>query len=158
MFNNPGQVVSKFNFSKLFSKAWSKGKSISNICAGFRNTGISPLNCSAILSRLPSSFVVHAPEFSSTDDEISGNQDAPKKNDEGTPNFQPEKVNLFERRLGNGYDVYSDSEYNSWIQLLHSESIPSIVAVFSFVSPLQQSNGPFEVLEDNLTGLRKCKQ
>ena len=45
--------------------------SISNICAGFCNTGISPLNCSAILSRIPSSSVVHAPEFSSTDDEKS---------------------------------------------------------------------------------------
>ena len=156
MFNYPGRVVSKFQFSKLFSKAWSKR--ISNICAGFRNTGISPLNCSAILSRLPPSSVVHAPEFSSTDDEISGDQDAPKNDDEGTSNFQPEKVELFGRRLENGYDVYSDSEYISWLQLHHPESVPSIAAVLFSVSPLQQSNSQLEVLEDSITELRKCKQ
>ena len=44
MFKNPGRIISKFQFSKLFSSAWSKGMTISNITSAFRNTGICPLN------------------------------------------------------------------------------------------------------------------
>ena len=44
MFKNPGKVVSKFQFSKLFSGVWSKGMTISNITMGFHNTGIYPFN------------------------------------------------------------------------------------------------------------------
>ncbi len=55
MFKNPGKVVSKFQFSHLFSDAWSKGMSISNITMGFRNIGIYPFNCEALLNKLPKS-------------------------------------------------------------------------------------------------------
>ena len=36
IFSNPGRAISKFQFSKLFSEAWSKGMSINNIISGFR--------------------------------------------------------------------------------------------------------------------------
>ena len=54
-FANPGCVVSKFHFSSLFSQAWSKGMTISNIVSGFCSTGIYPLNCNVVLSKLPTS-------------------------------------------------------------------------------------------------------
>ena len=54
MFSNPGRVVSKFQFSKLFSQAWSKGMTIDNITS-FRSAGIYPFNPRAILDKLPAS-------------------------------------------------------------------------------------------------------
>ena len=36
MFANPGHIVTKFQFSSLFRQAWSKGKSIDNMCAALR--------------------------------------------------------------------------------------------------------------------------
>ena len=67
MFTNPGRVVSKFQFSQLFSGAWSKGMSIGNITMGFRNTGIYPFNRSALLRKLPSS-----PEIFDSENEVPG--------------------------------------------------------------------------------------
>ncbi len=37
-FANAGRVVSKFQFSKLFSQAWSKGMTIDNITSAFKTT------------------------------------------------------------------------------------------------------------------------
>ena len=42
--SHPGQVVNQYNFCRLFSKAWIEGMTAINICAGFRTTGIHPLN------------------------------------------------------------------------------------------------------------------
>ena len=41
---NPGKVVTRYQFSMLFSQAWMKSMTVSNICAGFRVTGVHPLN------------------------------------------------------------------------------------------------------------------
>ncbi len=60
MFKNPGRVLSKFQFSQLFSGAWSKGMSISNITMGFCNTGIYPFSRDALLKKLPTSEVFHS--------------------------------------------------------------------------------------------------
>ena len=44
MSENPGKVVTKFQFSPIFSKAWARSMIIANITAGFRVTGVYPLN------------------------------------------------------------------------------------------------------------------
>ena len=46
---NPGKVVSRLDFSKLFSKAWFKAMTMSNVIAGFRVTGICPFDRSATM-------------------------------------------------------------------------------------------------------------
>ena len=45
---NPGRVITRFQFSALFSKAWGTAVSPSNIIAGFRKCGVYPFNPSAI--------------------------------------------------------------------------------------------------------------
>ena len=50
MSNNPGKVVTKFQFSALFCKAWQRAMVPSNIIAGFRITGVFPVDRSIILS------------------------------------------------------------------------------------------------------------
>jgi len=45
---NPGRVVTRYQFSELFSRAWHEGMSMSNIMSGFRITGIFPFNRHAL--------------------------------------------------------------------------------------------------------------
>ena len=53
LIKNPGKVVSRYEFSELFSRAWLKGMSMSNILGGFKNTGVYPFNRGALLSQSP---------------------------------------------------------------------------------------------------------
>ena len=46
---NPGQVVTRYSFSELFSKAYSKAFTIANIAGSFRGTGVYPFNRHALL-------------------------------------------------------------------------------------------------------------
>ena len=41
---NPGVQITKYNFPRLLKEAWENAMLSSNICAGFRNAGIYPLN------------------------------------------------------------------------------------------------------------------
>ncbi len=45
---HPGKVICDYNFVRLFSKAWLESMTTSNIVAGFRTTGIYPINRDAI--------------------------------------------------------------------------------------------------------------
>ena len=59
-----------------------------------------------------------------------------------TQAFHQKKIELFERRYENGFDLYSDSDYVTWLQMYHPESVPSIASVFSAVSPLLPNSKP----------------
>ena len=41
---NPGRVITRYDFSPLFSEAWIEAMTPKNILAGFRITGVHPLN------------------------------------------------------------------------------------------------------------------
>ena len=64
---NPGRVVSRYDFSSLFHQAWDNSMSIGNIKSGFRITGICPFNKRAIT--LPGED-----HFSSFDPDLLGKQ------------------------------------------------------------------------------------
>ena len=64
IFSNPGCVITKYQFSAIFSQAWSKGMTINNLNFGFRNTGIYPFNPQAILCKV-------SPKFQSSKDTTS---------------------------------------------------------------------------------------
>ena len=49
---NPGKAVNRFNFTEIFSRAWTKAMTPANIVAVFRSTGIYPLNRYAVLRYL----------------------------------------------------------------------------------------------------------
>ena len=42
--NNPGKMVTRFNFSRLFNSAWMQSMTVRNITGGFQVTGIYPLD------------------------------------------------------------------------------------------------------------------
>ena len=46
--DNPGCVVTKLQFSRLFSQAWVKTIKPETIINGFKKTGVCPLNKAAI--------------------------------------------------------------------------------------------------------------
>ena len=46
--STPGKVITKFNFSQLFSKSWLKATTPENICSGIRKAGLLPFNPNAI--------------------------------------------------------------------------------------------------------------
>ena len=39
MIDNPGKVVTKFQFSQIFSRAWTMSMTVANITTGFKITG-----------------------------------------------------------------------------------------------------------------------
>lgn len=46
--DNPGKVVTKFQFSGIFRTAWTRSMTVPKVTAGFRITGIHPLNHNAL--------------------------------------------------------------------------------------------------------------
>ena len=44
MVNNPGKIVTRYQFSLLFNCAWMKAMTPHNIISGFRVTGIYPID------------------------------------------------------------------------------------------------------------------
>jgi len=48
MAMNPGKVINWYNFTEIFARAWIQAMSPYNVVAGFRRTGICPLDRSAI--------------------------------------------------------------------------------------------------------------
>ena len=48
LLSNPGKVVTRYQFSHLFSAAWPEAMSIANILSGFGVSGIYPFNHNAV--------------------------------------------------------------------------------------------------------------
>ena len=139
MQENPGCVVTKYNFSKLFSKALYKAIQSHNLIAGFSKCGICPYNPEA----------VKAPIYPTNDDDNEGmdpdgemevvkadtvrdsggvNLDNGGENGEVScmsSSFSPEQVTLFNLRYENGYDLFADPDYVSWLLENHPEDVPA---------------------------------
>ena len=148
MFANPGRVITKFQFSHLFAQAWSKGMTINNITAGFRNTGIYPFNPGAILDKInsgddpahqePELEPQSESELETTRSPTGENSDSsnPLEDSSVQGQFSSESIRLFEERFANGYDIYTDHEYVAWLEQFHPESLPSFANMFSELPPL----------------------
>lgn len=132
---NPGRVITRYDFSQLFSNAWSKAMTITNVVSGFKTTGIYPLDRSTILPiTYPESPAVrpqlshrtglnyiplfspnphrHAPVES---DQESSQSDS---DDDFSPHFTEEEVMLFTKRFEEGFDV-PDPRYELWLSTNH---------------------------------------
>ena len=117
---HPGRGVTKYQFSSIFNKAWTRSMTISNIAAGFRVTGIHPLNRHALSSR-----TFEAEKLS----QETGLSFLPMHSPISRPSSKPvpdefteEEISLFERRYEEGYDLAHDAQYNMWLSRYHPES------------------------------------
>ena len=46
--NNPGKIISRFNFNSLFSQAWLRAVNPANIIGGFKRSGVCPYDPTAV--------------------------------------------------------------------------------------------------------------
>ena len=46
-----GKAITRFQFSQVFSKAWLRGMTMTNVIAGFRTTGVYPFNRNIVKSK-----------------------------------------------------------------------------------------------------------
>ena len=126
---NPGQVITKYQFSSLFSAAWYKTIKPETLVSGFRKVGVCPFNAEAIKASDPSSSLVtsdHHDNENLSDQEIDNNDEevalletaslpSPEVNPsspsvltiEDNPTFSPEQLQLFQTRYDNGYVKHS---------------------------------------------------
>ena len=128
---NPGRVITRFQFSALFSQAWSLAVTPANITAGFRTCGVYPFNPAAI--SIPAN-----PDKGKEDEPCSSvalssscSQDELHSGDSGASSplpvdFTPEQEQRFQRRFEEGFDVFTDSEYIQWLRINHPESLDNV--------------------------------
>ena len=113
MSENPGKVVTKFQFSPIFSKAWARSMIVANITAGFRVTGVYPLNRHAF--SLPSYEVKDLSQETGLSfiPMYSPISRRPSKRD--AHEFTEEEVTLFEKRYESGYDLTGATAVSSFL-------------------------------------------
>lgn len=114
MQNNPGRVVTKYQFSSLFSASWYKAIRPENLISGFRNVGICPFNSDAIkIPEVPYASEDVSTEDNAVDENSSDEDDHPstecallEETAQDAPassqTFTPEQLQLYETRYSNG--------------------------------------------------------
>ena len=111
---NPGRVVTSEVIASLLAVAWPQAHTPLNIMAGFKKSGVYPLNPGEITDRdvAPSKVQVV--------------KDSDKSSSTLSPSSQTSDQDLellFQRRYEEGYDIY-DERYVAWLQQNHPESVP----------------------------------
>lgn len=111
VMQQPGRVVSADVLASLVGEAWPHSFNPLNIMSGFRKCGIQPFNPGEVGDRAlnPSKGITPVPVEEAKED---------------SPPFSPEKIELFEKRFEEGYDV-DDPEYRVWLKLYRTESVTS---------------------------------
>ena len=100
IINNVGRVITSEVIASLVAEAWPHSFTALNIMSGFKKTGACPLNPGEISDR------VSAPSKSVC-------QQTSEK-----PPLGQEKIELFEKRYKEGYDVFNE-EYSEWLKSAH---------------------------------------
>ena len=148
MQENPGRVVTKYRFSKLFAQAWYKAASPGNLIAGFRKAGIYPYNPEAIQlsptnpSDEDQSLTTNMSDKNQPLTTNPSNENHPFTTDGDyapqNERFTFEQIEHFERRFENGYDIYADDDYIAWLFDNHRDAISEGVL-------LQCPSGPLPI-------------
>ena len=160
-----GRVVTKYNFSELFAKAWMKTCTPAIICAGFRRAGIIPFDPERVMQRFPESddnesMDVVSPSNAmgessevtpepSRENSIDGSSEVtPEPSSENSTSesskvtqapFSKEEEELYCRRFEEGYDLHDD-RYELWLSIVHPvESTGSVADSFVSVEPATPS-------------------
>ena len=141
---NPGVQITKYNFPRLLKEAWENAMLSSNICAGFRNAGIYPLNkqpaieneellgmyiqhtklmlymCTYLDSDCDESDPPSIHDYVGDDDNFScDSSDIEACSDECLENEES-----FNRRYEEGYNIYNES-YAKWLLKNHPKETPT---------------------------------
>ena len=136
MANNPGKVVTRFQFSDLFSRAWAEAMIPRNICAGFKAAGVYPLDSAAFIARTASSDVTDSPAHSSSLKFVPMYSPiAPKSR--RTQSLTQEEEKHFQQRFEEGYDLSNDPKYISWLHIHHPDEAKRLCELI--IDPTEES-------------------
>ena len=125
MSENQGKVVTKFQFSSLLHEAWFQSVQLETIRSGFRKVGIYPFDAKAIKPFTSSSVTASNEEHSSSDTATQETGDKLNESicsssgisrEDSNISFTEDQVSLFQQRYDNGYNLYHDKMYVSWLQ------------------------------------------
>ena len=123
MAKNPGKVVNRFVFSQLLHEAWTDAMTSLNIKAGFRTTGIYPLDRNAVAVKIQkptmdtdaSKNELHFLPLCSPLPRARGLESYTK-----LPVFNQEQLQRFERRYEAEHEP--DEEYQCWMDIYHPQN------------------------------------
>ena len=136
---HPGRVITKYQFSHLFSKAWVKSLTPANIISGFKSCGIYPFNLKAVLDHNP----CMSTEDVNSKNNLNGEGRSIMQQDSGTQesshhesttdnsnimSFTAEEEILFDTRYTEGYNLY-DLRYIAWLKVHPEESCENFVSL-----------------------------
>jgi len=108
---------------------------IGNVTSGFRGDGIYPFSPSMVMDKFlaesNSSLQPSMDHVVATSDSQSGTQS------DGTrslvkADLTPEIIELYEKRLKNGYDIYTDASYVTWFENFPPEHVPHLGKLLVF--------------------------
>jgi hypothetical protein len=146
MSNHPGRIITEYDFMPLFSKAWYKAMSITNILSAFRTTGVHPFNRNSIrvVDNTPDSHSL-AERTGLAFIPLYSPAARPKQSLTGHSvhkpiSFSNDEVVRFTRRYEEGYDLTNDERYNLWLQQYCNGSASNLSHVLPEVDSCVTSN------------------
>ena len=123
MSENPGKVVTRFSFCRVFSKAWISGMTMQNVITGFRITGVFPVDRTVIAtSPLPTPKVISEELQTRTGVSfVPLYSPVVHKKQHSVLTFSDDEMLLFQHRYEEGYDLVDDAMYNRWLEMYHPD-------------------------------------
>ena len=128
--DNPGRVVTRYQFSELFHHPWRRSMTMTNVISGFRSTGVYPLNCHAMTpaSSKPQDFnpislsektgLKYIPLYSPARRvHLDKSMVSKQKLD-----FSEDGFIEFQRMYEKGYKPLPRSRYCQWLSMYHPNS------------------------------------
>ena len=104
---------------------------IANVTSGLHGTGIYPFSPRMVMDKFQaesnSSSQPSTDHVVATSDSQSGTQSAIRSLVEA--DLKPEMIEQYERRLENGYGIYTNASYVAWLEKFHPEHVPPLTVV-----------------------------
>ena len=148
----PGTIITKYQFSQLFSEAWLKTMIPSNIINGFKCCVIYPFNPKAVLDHDPccvSKRTDSSSQNSTTPmEDCAGYHHASAESsgnieDAAVESFTAEEEVLYNTRYAEGYNVH-DPKYVAWLRINHPDTDFDLFV--SLIEHFPDANLPEKVL------------
>ena len=114
---NPGVPLSKYTFASVFKHAWIDSVKMSTFVNAFRESGICPLNPQAISHIKLSPSLAYSSESSVTLPKVDHFKCNGSLHEQIEKMMKPETMELYQKRLEEGYDLENDELYVIWSQL-----------------------------------------
>lgn len=129
---NPGRVITRFEFSALFHRAWVRAMTMVNIVAGFRSSGVYPLNRSA--QEAPAKSTREPQNFNpSSLGERTGlkyiplySPARPRQHTTQSLEFSEDEFHQFQRLYEKGLRQSTNPRYIYWARMYHPDSTVSL--------------------------------